>query len=273
MNVYWRELRANLRSVILWCVGIFLFVAASMGKYSAMAGTGQSGADLMAGLPTALQAIFGVGSLDFTKALGFFGMIFPYLLLMAAIHASMLGAGILSKEERDRTSEFLYVKPVTRSQIITAKLLAALSYVVVLNLVTWAGSLALVRHFAVAGEPVSIGIARLMAGMFFVQILFLSIGIAAAAVLRQPRASTGVATGVMLATYVLSVAIDVNGRINWVKGFTPFEYFDAKLIVGSEKSGETGTGLNEWYVALCVGLAVALTVSAYASFRRRDLRV
>ena len=35
---------------------------------------------------------------------------FFILLLMATIHAAMLGATIIAKEERDKTSEFLFVK-------------------------------------------------------------------------------------------------------------------------------------------------------------------
>jgi ABC-2 type transport system permease protein len=272
MNIYKRELRANRRSLILWCIGLFLFIGASMGKYSALAKDPVS-LNIFNGLPMGLQAVFGVTSFDFLKALGFFGMIFPYLILMAAIHASMLGAGILSKEERDRTSEFLYVKPATRARIVTAKLLAALTCVVILNLVTWAVSVMLVGHFAVAGEPVAEGVARLMLGLFCVQILFLSLGLAAAAVLKQPKAAPGVTTGVMLATYILSIAIDVNGKIGWLKGFTPFEYFDAKLIIGHETGNLLAQGLNGWYVALSLAMTAVFITAAYLFFRKRDLKV
>ena len=56
---------------------------------------------------------------------------------MATIHAAMLGATIIAKEERDKTSEFLFAKPVLRSTIITAKLLAAFVNIVVFNLITF----------------------------------------------------------------------------------------------------------------------------------------
>jgi ABC-2 type transport system permease protein len=265
MNIYKREMRSSRRSLILWGIGMFLFIAASMGKYSAMS-MDSSALGIFTQLPMGLQAVFGVGRLDFTKASGFYGMIFPYLLLMAAIHASMLGAVILSKEERDRTSEFLYVKPATRSSIVTSKLLAALTCVVILNLITWASSALLVGNYA-KGEAVGGVIATLILGLFLVQLIFLSLGIAAAAVLKQPKASTGIATGVMLATYLMSIAIDVNGKIDWLKAFTPFEYFDAKQIVGQ------GMGLNAGFIALSVVLAAVFTFAAYYFFKRRDLKV
>jgi len=263
MNVYRKEIRSNLRSLLFWGLGVLLFIAASMNKYSALA-KDPSALGIFTQLPMGLQAVFGVGHLDYTTAIGFFGMIFPYLILMAAIHASMLGAVILSKEERDKTTEFLYVKPATRSRILTAKLLASLTMVALFALITWAASVGMVRAF---GEQADSTIARLILGMFLVQLLFLALGIAAAAVLKHPKAATGVTTAIMLGTYILSVAIDVNGNINWLKVLTPFSYFDAKLIVGNNES------LSLLYALLCLGLTGLLLLWAYRRFPKRDLKV
>ena len=263
MNVYRREMWANLRSLLFWTLGVLLFIAASMTKYSALS-KDPAALGIFTELPMGLQAMFGVGHLDYQKASGFYGMIYPYLTLMGAIHASMLGAVILSKEERDHTAEFIYVKPASRIQILTSKLLAALSMVVIFNLILWGCSVSLVRSF---GENADAVIASLMIGLLLTQLLFLALGIACAAVSRSSRAATGIATAVMLSTYILSIAIDVNGNINWLKAFTPFSYFDAKAIVGS------GESLSLVNIALCVALTALLTLWAYRRFPRRDIRI
>lgn len=263
MNVYRKEIWNNLRSLLFWGLGVLLFIAASMSKYAALS-KDPSALGIFTQLPMGLQVMFGVGHLDYATTSGFYGMIFPYLTLMAAIHASMLGAVILSKEERDKTTEFLYVKPATRARILTEKLLAALTMVVLYTLINWATSVGMVRAF---GEQADATIATLMLGMLLVQLVFLALGIAAAAVLAHPKAATGVTTAVMLSAYILSVAIDVNGNINWLKGFTPFSYFDAKLIVGN------GEGLSLPYAALCIGLTALLLLWAYTRFPKRDLKV
>lgn len=265
MNVYRREVRAGIRSILFWSLGIFLFIAASMQKYSVLS-LDPASLNIMTQLPQAIQDMFGVGYLDYTRASGFYGMIYPYLLLMAAVHASMLGAVILSKEERDKTSEFLYAKPASRFSILTAKLLAALTSVALINVATWASSAALLQANG-NGEDMSGILMQLMAGLFLIQLVFLTLGIASAAVTTKPRAATGIATGVMLATYFLSIAIDVSGRLNALKALTPFQYFDAKRIVG------IGEGLNAWHVALCLILTGLLTGAAYLRFGRRDLKV
>ncbi len=263
MNVYQREMRSSLKSMIFWSLGVLLFVAASMQKYAALSQDPAS-LNIMYQLPQALQDMFGVGSLDFAKPSGFYGMIYPYLVLMAAVHASMLGAVIVSKEERDKTAEFLYAKPTARAQVLAAKSLAALTAVALLNLVVWAASQAFVGG---GGEDMGGTIALLMAALFLVQLVFLAVGVAAAAILPRPKAAAGIATGVMLATYLLSIAIDVSGKLGALKALTPFEYFDARRIVGR------GEGLSLWYVALCLGLTAALTWAAFLCFDRRDLKV
>jgi ABC-2 type transport system permease protein len=103
--------------------------------------------------------------------------------------------------------------------------------------------------------------------MLLIQLVFLSLGIAAAAVLKWPKAATGVATGAMLTAYFLSIAIALNGDLNWMTFLTPFADFDAKHVVGA------GKGLSIPYALLCVGLAAALTALSYLRFRRRDLQV
>ena len=265
MNIYWKEMRSGLKSLIFWSLGVMLFVAASMQKYSALH-LDPASLNMLYQLPPALQDMFGVGYLDFTKISGFYGMIYPYLLLMAAVHASMLGAVILSKEERDKTGEFLYSKPASRMAILTAKFLAALTTVILLNLVVWAASQALIGAYG-GGEDMGGVLMTLMAGLFLIQLLFTALGVAAAALMARPKAATGIATGVMLAMYLLSVAIDVGGNLGALKALTPFQYFDARRIVGR------GEGLQAWGVLTCLILTASLTGASCLRFTRRDLKL
>lgn len=266
MNIILRELKTNRRSLLFWCLGMIMMIAGGIAKYAASLNAGQSMDAILDQMPPALQVIFGVGLLDFSKASSFYAVLFLYLLLIAAIHASMLGAGIISHEERDRTSEFLFVKPRTRAEIITAKLLSALVQIVILNLVTWAVSAAMVNQYS-DGMDLNGGITKLMLCMLLVQLTYLSMGAAAAGVLKNPKAAVGVATGVMLATFLLYIAIDVGNNLDWMKPFTPFAYFDAKQIFA------LGQGIEWVYPVICAGATAVFTAATYVFFKRRDLKV
>ena len=117
------------------------------GKYAALSNTGDSINELMADMPSSLQAIMGIGSLDLATVDGYFGLLYLYLVIMASIHAAMLGATMISKEERDKTAEFLFVKPISRTTVITAKLGASIVIVIVFNLVTLLSSIVFVDFF------------------------------------------------------------------------------------------------------------------------------
>ncbi|CAM4071586.1 ABC transporter permease subunit [Mesobacillus thioparans] len=265
MNLFNRELKANRKALIIWCIGVVFMVASGMAKYSSLEGTGQSMNALMADMPKSLQAIMGTGSLDLSTALGYFGVLFLYLAVMAAIHAAMLGSNIIAKEERDKTVEFLLVKPVSRTWMISAKLSAALVNILILNLVTLASSIGMVGKYA-AGEDVTREIVLLMLGMLILQLIFLVIGTAIAAVFKNAKKATSLATGILLFLFILSIAIDLNEKLEGLKFLTPFKYYDAKLVL------EEG-GFEPVYLVLSALLVLVLIIVTYVFYRKRDMNV
>lgn len=265
MNIFFREMRANRKSLIIWSVGVFLMVASGMSKYTSLSGSGQSMNELMADMPKSLQAIMGTGVLDLSKASGYYGVVFLYLVMMATIHAVMLGASILSKEERDKTSEFLFVKPVSRTEIISYKLAAALTNIITFNLVTLVSSLLIVRHFSNGEEGITGDISLLMIGMLMLQLLFMTIGSGMAALLSNPKKASSLSTGILLLTFILSIAIDLNEKLEVLKYLTPFKYFEAKNIM-------YGGGFDGVFVSLTLVFIVILSIVTYVFFQRRDLK-
>jgi ABC-2 type transport system permease protein len=265
MNIFLKEMKSHRKSLVCWSIGVFLMVASGMVKYESLSSSGQPMNEMLAGMPKSLLAVLGIGEFDLSTATGYYGLLFIYLLLMATIHAAMIGATIIAKEERDKTTEFLFVKPVSRNQIITAKLLAAFVNILILNLVTFVSSVLLVGKYS-DGGVVTGDIAITMAGMFILQILFMVIGSSLAAVKKKSKAAASLATGVLLLTYVISVAIDLNENIEGLKYFTPFKYFEAKNIM-------FGAGFELIFVLLSVVLIAGLTVVTYVFFKKRDLNV
>ncbi|MCL6571975.1 MAG: ABC transporter permease [Bacillus sp. (in: Bacteria)] len=266
MNIFLKELKSHRKSLIFWSIGVILMVVSGMAKYAAYSSAGQSMNDLITDLPQSLRAVLGFNDFDVSKVSGYYGMLFLYMLLMATIHATMLGATIISKEERDKTSEFLFVKPVSRSTIITAKLLAAFTNIVIINLVTFVSLIIIIEKYNSDGEAVNGDIALTMAGMFFLQVLFMVIGSALAAVKKKVKTVASLATGILLLTYMLSIAIDLNEHIEGLKYVTPFKYFEAKNVM-------YGGGLEVTFVVISVFLIAALSYVTYAFYKKRDLNV
>lgn len=265
MNVYLREMKANRKSLIFWSIGILLMIASGMGKFSAIGSSDMSVNSIMATLPKSIRAIFGVGDFDLSKASGFYGLLFLYLVLMAGIHAGLLGANIIAKEEREKTTEFLYVKPASRFYIVSAKLLAALTNLVIFNLITLILSIVVVSKYS-KGESVNKDIVLLMIAMFIIQLMFVSIGACFAAVGHNPKRSGSYVMGILMFMYLISVIVDLNDKFEMLKYFTVFKYFDASKIM---RSG----GLNLGFTLISLVITGVCGYFTYSRFKERDLGI
>jgi len=265
MNVFIVEMKAHRKALIIWAVSIIFMVVAGMGKYVALSSSGQSMNELFAQMPKSMQTLFGIGSFDLSKASGYYGMLFLYLALMATIHAAMLGANIISKEERDKTAEFLLSKPISRNKVITAKLLAAFMNILIFNIITLVSSIVVVGKYS-KGEPVSAEIVTLMGGMLILQLIFMFIGTAIAAVSKNPKIATSISTAVLLITYILSMIIDLNGKLKNLKYFTPFKYYEAKNLI-------LGSGFQLSFVILSAMIILVMLKITYVFYKRRDLSI
>ncbi|MBL4934410.1 ABC transporter permease subunit [Clostridium sp. YIM B02515] len=263
MNVFIRELRANRKALIIWSICMFLFVLSGMGKYTAYSSGANN--EVFDKMPHTMKALLGFGSFDVTTMSGFFAFLFPYLALTAAIHAALLGSGIISKEERDKTAEFLMAKPISRAAIVTSKLFAALINIIVINLVTLLSSIAMVAAYN-KGKDISGEVLVFLLSMFIIQLIFLSLGVFISAVMRKPKAAGSLTTGILFSSYVISKITDLTDSLNALNVLSPFKYFSYENIV-------KGNGLSTGVTILSILLVAVLLASAYSFYAKRDLSV
>ncbi len=265
MNVFFKELTAYRKGLVFWSIGMIALIGSSLAKLHGYGGSAQSVNDIFRQFPKTFQAIFGVLGFDLSTPAGYYGVTFLYIALMATVHAVLLGTDIIAKEERDRTSEFLFVKPLSRARIISAKLGGGLVNVIVLNLVTVVFSIVLVNALN-DGPSINGVILTLIGGLFIMQLLFFFIGTAIAAVNKKPKSSASIATAVLLFTFIISVFISVNEKLDPLKYLSPFKYFDALTIV-------THKSLDMFYVLLSAILILILIAITYIMYKKRDLTV
>lgn len=265
MNIFKREIKANMKSLLIWSLSVIFMVVAGMAKFSGTSGSSKSMNDLMASLPKSIQALFGTISMDLSKAIDFYGVVFFYIAIMAAVHALMLGANIISKEEADKTAEFLMAKPVSRNKIITSKLMAALINIIIINLVSLISSISIVSYFDSTKASMR-NIEMLMAGMFLLQLIFFFTGTFAAAISNKPKGAASKASLFLTAAYFLSVIININDKLEPLKYFTPFKYFEAKEVLH-------GNGFLPVYIIISFVLIVVMLICTYYFYNNRDLEV
>ena len=243
---------------------MFLLVLSGMAKYTAYSSGGQNAA-VFNEMPYSVKALLGMGSFDVTTMAGYFAMLFLYIELAAAIHAALLGASIISKEERDKTTEFLMIKPVSRKTVITSKLLAAFFNVAIVNIVTLVACVTMVTKYN-KGVDITEKVLMFMLSMFIVQLIFLSLGAALASFTKNSKSSGSLTMGLLLIAFIISKITDLTDKINVLNILSPFKYFSYADLVG-------GKGLDSVIVILSLLLVAALAASIYIFYPKRDLTV
>lgn len=264
MNIFFRELKANRKVLIIWCAVMVVLVLSGMTKYTAYSSGGASN-QVIKDLPQSVKALLGMGSLDVTTMSGFFAFLFLYIAVAVAIHAAILGSGILAKEERDKTTEFLIVKPVSRSSIITPKLLAALVNIVILNIVTLLTSIGMVAAYN-KGKDITGEIVVLFLSMLIIQLIFLSLGALLSAFMKNPKSAGSIASSIVIGAYIINAITSFNDHLNVLNVLSPFKYFSTDRIIA-------GDGLNPGIVALSIILVTVFTASTHFFYKKRNLNV
>jgi len=264
MNIFFRELKANLRSLLIWGSIVILFVVIGFSKFSAYEGNPEL-LVILDELPPALINAFNFEAFNLTTITGFLGVMFTYFGLLLSIAAAMWGSDIISKEERDKTVEFSLTLPVTRSRVVTAKIFAALVNCIGLLLITWGAAIAGAAQYQPDSEFYNF-LGLIMLALFIMQLIFLAIGIFLGSAMKQYKRASSAAVAVLLGTYFMSIISGLNENLEFLKYFSPFNYFNPATLLHESKIDLT-------FVWLSAGIIAVLIVGAYVSYSRRDLYI
>lgn len=264
MNIFFRELKSNLKSLLIWGVIIILLIMIALAKFSAFAGNPETLAMLDA-VPTAVLDALELRTFNLTTLSGFFGVMFLYFSLMGAVAAAMWGSTIISKEERDKTVEFSLVLPVSRGKVVTAKALAALVNCLLFVGITWVASVIAVQSYQPDADFYAF--LRLeMIAMLLIEMIFLSIGLLLGCSMRHYKRSGSTAVAIILSAYFLSIMTEFKQELDFIKYITPFKYFDAARMLADHQIGSL-------YIGISVGIILLCLTFAYWIYQRRDLYI
>ncbi len=265
MNIYKRELRSELKGILYWILGTGLMLFASMSSFPMMTGSGVDMTEFMDAMPKSLMALFGMNDLDVTSTLGYHGILMYYVILAGIIYAAMLGVRILSKEELFKTSEFLLTKPRSRKSILTSKIFAGTTLILVFVLMVYLTSIISLEVF---GEPVPYHseLFKEIISLLMLMLLFYSFGIMAAALLSKPKTSSNITLTVVFTTFLLAIFYDLLDSPIYLRIVTPFRYFPLVEMI------ETNT-LSFIYILITLLLIIGMGLVSYISYNRRDMNI
>lgn len=264
MNIFLRELKANLKSLLIWGGIVILLIIEAMAEFSVYEGNPEM-LEVMDSMPPALLAAFNLNAFNLTTVTGFFGVMFTFFALLVSISAVMWGSDIISKEERDKTVEFALTLPISRQTLITAKILAAVVNCIGLLLITWVAFLVSVAKYQPDREFYDFLLLYMLA-LLIMQMIFLAVGVFLGCALKQYKRASSVAVSILLGTYFLSIISGLSKDLEFLKYFSPFKYFDPVVLLHESKLDFTFLWISAAIFEICI-------VGAYVMYSKRDLYI
>ena len=254
MGIYLHEMKRGRMGLLAWGCVIGGMIALCLLLYPELT---KEGASIQAAIESmgTFTAAFGADRLNYAELMGFYGIYGGCMLGIGGIfYAAVLGTGMLEKEE------FLLTHPVSRSQVVTEKLLAMISQMLLLN-----GMVILlsVVSFCIIGEKPDWHDFFLFHGAQIVmqfEILCICFGISA--FLKKGATSAGI--GIAAALYFLGVFGNITEKAEFVTYITPYTYADGANVI---PAGELDIKL----VMLGMVYAVIGLIAAYGKYTRKDI--
>jgi len=241
-------LRSEAGSLAGWILGTGFF-ALIVGLIS----TSVSSAGISGSLQQQLRK---VADISITKPSGYIGLVFLFFVLAVSLFCCSQIAAARHEESEDRL-ETMFALPVDRSRWLSGRLALALAGALVISLAAgifaWAGA-------AAQGADVRLA-SMLEAGLNCMPVSLLFLGIAALAFSLAPRASAGIAYGLVAVSFVWELFGPVLGAPRWLLELSPFEHVG--LVPAQPLRGGAA--------AVMLALALLACAGSLWAFRRRDL--
>lgn len=260
MTIVRHELRLDRKAWIIWTASVSFLLVVCIFLFPEMRGEMDNISTMFSDMGS-FSAAFGMDKMNFGTLVGYYAIECGNVLgLGGAFFASICAASILCREEKERTAEFLLTHPVSRTRIITEKLIAVLIQVLAMNAIVYALS---ILSMAAVGESIPWKEVTLLHLAFLImQIELCGICFGVSAFMR--KGSTGAGLGITFMLYFMNLISNISEKAESLKYITPFAYCDGATIVSDLK-------LDAAKIAIGMVICIDGIVTAYVNYSKKDI--
>lgn len=260
LRLVWFEIRSRWKAMLWWSIGLSAFTA----MYTFVWPDAEAAMTDLADL--SIYEALGIAMQTFEDYLG--SVVLLFLPLLLGIYAIVNGTKTLAGEEDQGTLELVMARPLSRSQIVTAKALAIAVAVLIILVLSGLGSAASVAgiklSYETTLEPIQMFTAVLAGWPIVMALAMISMFLGAFTPRR--RIASMIATVILVVSYVGENIAGMVDSLDWVKPISLFTYFDTTASAFS-------SGAEAGDVLVLLAIAVVFFVLTLVSFQRRDITV
>jgi ABC-2 type transport system permease protein len=264
MVIFKRELKKAQKGLWIWVSILGGLILMMLSMYPEISKSTESINELLDSYPDALKSAFNMQHLGFDTVIGFYSIEgYLFATLFGSIYAVLLAGNIVVKEESDKTAEFLLAKPITRSEVITEKLLAMVvaitQFNIILSIVTYIG-------FIIGSDERIDGYVFFLISIapWLLHVTFASLAFLVSCVMKKSKSIMSISLGIVFTTYFLNILASVTDKVSFLKYFSPFEYVNSVSIMVDHK-------IEPLYFLVMILIISVSIVMSYVIYNKKDL--
>ncbi len=257
------EIKRNYKVTLIWSIAVSLVATLYIAMSPLFVDQADTIMDFMASIGEDLVASLGINFDNFFTPVGFFSYIGGYIFAAMGVQAIIYGIKAFVKEKNQKSTEFLYTKPVSRTSIYIQKTVAN----AILLLITQVIVISVIMGTTALFNDVDYNQTLLLKeaiAIIPIQFLFLGLGTLIGCSVDRLKNIVSVSIGLSIGMFVLNMLAsilesDILGYISF------FNYFNLSEIVTSEQ-------FDNQFVGLTIILLFIFYIGGLFIFNHRDIK-
>lgn len=263
-NLYSKELKRNRKNLMIWSTIVIGFTMLVMSIFPYMKNMGEDMATMMSKMPEGMSKAMGINEHTFNSILGMYNTYYGiYIIVLLSIYNASTGATIISKEEKNKTAEFLLTKPISRKTIFNTKLLVLFTLTFTAFFIQTITAIIFVM--ALGGEQVKWAVFITMHTHGLVLMLFFTcIGLLLSMLSKPKKNFMGITVGIVFGSYFLNTIAKAADTVSWIGYLSPFHYLDFVVT-------DPNYSINFASVGIMLFVSMTMLIVSYKIYKKKDI--
>jgi ABC-2 type transport system permease protein len=227
MTIFNNELKQIKRSTLIWASILAVLIIMMLPVYIRMVSGGGLPLDNIS--DNAFFESMGTSMEILVTPIGMYSFLTFFILFATSMYGMNLGLGMMTKEYRQSSADFLMTKPYSRTMIYFSKVMAAATSIVTIGLFYMAASLIAMRRSVETGFSMR-SVALIALPIILVPLMMLFLGMLVGTVFSRLRTTIILSTGVIFLSYANGSVSRIAG-IGALRYLSPLHYFNAASVI------------------------------------------
>ncbi len=146
---------------------------------------------------------------------------------MISLHGIFLGMSHIGVEKKNKTMDFIFVKPLSKRGILKSKVFAGFTIILIVNAIVSMGTIISINYLGNVSDKF---ITRMIISFLLTDFFFYSLGVLISVISKKKKFG-GIGASVFFLFYLLAILSRISDKISGIEFTTPFEILSGSNVI------------------------------------------